>query len=251
MPLDTRRPRQEALTGIIQTIATGETVMKKMIVANWKANLSSERATLWLDTFVAVYRPRLDIEVILAVPVLALPMVAERVMSLPGVALAAQSVSAYPQGNYTGSTPAAWLRGLATYTLLGHREGRRYFHVTVQDVARQAYESLAEDLQPIICFDAELLTAQTAAMASEELGHLIWAYTPDTPATLEMARNAADIVAMLPKIAQKTDNRPVLYGGGVTVDNGGSLWQIAGLHGLMLGKGCLDAAAFARLINQL
>ena len=225
--------------------------MKQKIVANWKANLSPDRAMQWLDAFTAVYRPRLDIEVILAVPVLALPKVAAKVVALPGVALAAQSVSAYPQGSYTGSTPASWLRGLATYTLLGHRERRRYFHETVQDVARQAYESLAEDLRPIVCVDAELLIAQTAAMAVEELSHLIWAYTPDTPASLEMARNTADISAMLPKIAQKTDNRPVLYGGGVTVDNGGSLWQVPGLHGLMLGKGCLDAAAFANLINRL
>lgn len=225
--------------------------MKKMIVANWKANLSPERATQWLDAFAAVYRPRLDIEVILAVPVLALPPVAEKVETLPGVALAAQSVSAYPQGSYTGSTPASWLRGLATYTLVGHRERRRYFHETVQDVARQVYESLAEDLRPIVCFDAELLIAQTAAMAVEELSHLIWAYTPDTPASLEMARSTADFTAILPKIAQKTDNRPVLYGGGVTVNNGESLWQVPGLHGLMLGKGCLDAAAFANLINQL
>lgn len=225
--------------------------MKKKIVANWKANLSPERAAQWLDAFAAVYRPRLDIEVILAVPVLALPSLAAKAGALPGVALAAQSVSAYPQGSYTGSTPASWLRGLATYTLIGHRERRRYFHETVQDVARQAYESLAENLRPIVCVDAELLIAQTAAVAVEELSHLIWAYTPDTPASLEMARNTADISAMLPKIAQKTDNRPVLYGGGVTVDNGGSLWQIPGLHGLMLGKGCLDAAAFANLINHL
>ena len=225
--------------------------MKKMIVANWKANLSPERAIQWLDAFAAAYQPRLDIEVILAVPVLALPSLAVKVEALPGVALAAQSVSAYPQGSYTGSTPASWLRGLATYTLLGHRERRRYFHETVQDVARQAYESLAENLRPIVCVDAELLIAQTAAVAVEELSHLIWAYTPDTPASLEMARNTADISAMLPKIAQKNDHQPVLYGGGVTVDNGGGLWQIPGLHGLMLGKGCLDAAAFASLINQL
>jgi len=225
--------------------------MKKMIVANWKANIAPERAAQWLDAFAAVYRPRLDIEVILAVPALALPTVAAKAEILPGVAVAAQSVSAYPQGSYTGSTPAAWLRGLATYTLIGHRERRRYFHETVQDVARQAYESLAEDLQPIICIDRELLVPQAAAMAAEELGHLLWAYTPETPATLEMSRNTADISAFLPKIAQKTDHRPVLYGGGVSADNARELWQVSGLQGIMLGKGCLDAAAFANMINQL
>lgn len=225
--------------------------MKKMILANWKANLSTERGLQWLDDFSAIYRPRLDLEVILAVPVLYLERIAHQTEHLPGLALAAQGVSSYPQGSYTGATPAAWLRGLVGYTLIGHRERRRYFHETVQDVARQAYESLSEDLQPIVCFDRDLLIPQAAAMAAEELGKMLWAYTPDTPTTLEMARSTADIAAFLPKIAQKTDNRPVLYGGGVTLDNAGSLWQIPGLSGLMLGKGCLDGAAFAAMINRL
>jgi triosephosphate isomerase len=88
-------------------------------------------------------------------------------------------------------------------------------------------------------------------MAAEELGRLIWAYTPETPATLEMARSTADIATLLPQIAQKTDNRPVLYGGGVTMENALGLWQVPGLSGLMLGKGCLDGSAFAALVNRL
>lgn len=225
--------------------------MKKMVLANWKANLSPERAMQWLDRFAGAYRPGLDVEVVLAVPIFMLERIARKTASIPGVSLAAQGVSAYPQGSYTGSTPAAWLRGQAAYTLIGHRERRRYFHETVQDVARQAYESLSEDLLPIICFDRELLMPQTAAMAAEELAHCVWAYTPETPATLEMARNTADITATLPKIAQKTDNRPMLYGGGVTTENAASLWQLPGLSGVMLGKGCLDAAAFAAMVNRL
>ena len=225
--------------------------MKKMVLANWKANLSPEKAMQWCDAFAGVYQPRIDVEVILAVPLLCLERVAERMNNLGGVSLAAQGVSAYPQGSYTGSTPAAWLRGLVRYTLIGHRERRRYFHETVQDVARQAYESLAEDLQPIVCFDRELLTSQTAAMAVEELGRLIWAYTPDTPATMEMARGEAEILAMLPQLARKTDNRPVLYGGGVTVNNAESLLRLPGLSGIMLGQACLDAVPFAGMVNRL
>ena len=225
--------------------------MKKRVLANWKANLAPEKALQWCDAFTVAYRPRTDLEVILAVPFLILERVAERTKKLAGVALAAQGVSAYPQGSYTGSTPAAWLRGLAEYTLLGHRERRRYCHETVQDVARQAYESLAEDLQPIVCIDRELLTPQTAAMAVEELGRLVWAYTPETPASLEMARGEAEIVAALPQIARKTDNRPVLYGGGVTAENAADLLRIPGINGIMLGRGCLDAAAFAGLVNRL
>jgi triosephosphate isomerase (TIM) len=225
--------------------------MKKMVLANWKANLSQEKAMQWCDAFAGAYQPRIDIEVILVVPSLYLERVAERTRNLVGVYLAAQGVSGYPQGSYTGSIPAAWLRGLAHYTLLGHRERRRYFHETVQDVARQVYESLAEDLHPIVCFDRELLVPQTAAMAVEEMGRLIWAYTPETPVTLEMARGEAEIGALLPQIARRIDDRPVLYGGAVTVGNAGDLWRIPGLSGVMLGQGCLDAVAFADMVNRL
>lgn len=225
--------------------------MKRMVLANWKAYLSPEKARQWCDVFADAYRPCADREVILAVPALCLEQVAKWAQPLAGVSLAAQGVSSYPQGSYTGSIPAAWLRGLARYTLIGHRERRHYFHETTQDVARQAYESLAEDLQPIVCFDKDQLIPQTAAMAAEELGHLIWAYTPETPVTFEMARSEADILALLPQITRKTDNCPVLYGGGVTIDNAVSLWRLPGLSGIMLGKGCLDAAAFAALVNRL
>ncbi|MCL2459606.1 MAG: triose-phosphate isomerase [Desulfobulbus sp.] len=226
-------------------------MQKKRVLANWKANVSPEKARQWCEAFAAVYQPRLDLEVVVAAPFLVLERVAERMLPLAGVTLASQGVSSYPQGNYTGAIPAAWLRGLAQYTLLGHRERRRYFRETVQDVARQAYESLAEDLHPIVCIDRELLIPQTAAMAADELDRLIWAYTPATPASFEMARSEADIASVLPQIVRKTDNRPVLYGGGVTVENGPHLWRLPGLSGIMLGQGCLDGAAFAALINRL
>lgn len=226
-------------------------MMKKMVLANWKANVSPEKAMQWCDSFAGTYQPRTDLEVILAVPFLYMEKIAGRIQGLAGLSLASQGLSSYPQGSYTGSIPAAWLRGLARYTLIGHRERRRYFHETVQDVARQAYESLVEELQPIVCFDRDLLTSQTAAMAAEELGRLIWAYTPDTPATLEMARDEADIAAMLPQIARKTDSRPVLYGGGVSAGTARGLWQLPGLSGIMLGQGCLDGAIFADMVNRL
>lgn len=225
--------------------------MKKIVLANWKAYLSPERAMQWCEAFAAAYQARSGVEVVIAVPAFSLERVFERMKNLAGVSLASQGVSPYPQGSYTGALPAAWLRGRVRYTLVGHRERRRYFHESVQDVARQVYESLAEELQPIVCIDREVLVQQAAAMAIEELSQLIWAYTPETPVALEMARSGEEIGAMVAQVAQKTDNRPVLYGGGVTVANGKAIWQLPGVSGIMLGQGCLDAKAFAGLIEQL
>ena len=49
-------------------------------------------------------------------------------------------------------------------------------------------------------------------MAVEELRRLIWAYTPDTPATFEMARGEAEILALTEtcKHAQLADGQAIL-----------------------------------------
>lgn len=225
--------------------------MKKIVLANWKANLSPERALAWCEEFTAGYRAREQWEVVIAAPCLFLERIAAKIGTVTGVSLAAQGVSPYPQGSYTGSVPAAWLRGLARYALLGHREQRLYLHQTVQDVARQVRESLAEDMEPIVCIDRPQLVQQAAAFAVEELERVIWAYTPETPVLLEMARDEQGIVAAVADVAARTERRPVLYGGGVTANNGRRIGSLPGIAGIMLGAGCLDARAFAALVGQL
>lgn len=225
--------------------------MKKRVLANWKANLTPEKAMQWCDVFIATLHPHEGIEVVLAVPALCLDRIHEKTRNIAGLSLAAQGVSPYPQGNYTGALPAAWLRGLVQYTLIGHRERRRYFHESVQDVAKQVIESLSEDLQPIVCIDRDLLVQQTAVFTTEEMDKILWAYTPETAMALEMTRSGDDISKMVSQIAKKTGNRPVLYGGGVTAANSQAIWELTGVSGIMVGQECLDAHAFAVLINQL
>lgn len=225
--------------------------MRKIVVANWKANFSPEKALEWCDTLLAVLNPRPSVELVLAVPALCMERVAEKIKKVAGLSLAAQGVSSFPQGSYTGSLPAAWLRGLAQYALIGHRERRQYFHETIQDVARQGYEALAENLQPIVCVDTAQMQAQAAAFAREELEKLVWAYTPLTPASLEMARNGQDISARALEMVKRLESKAVIYGGGVTPENASSILQLSGISGVMLGQGCLDSTALANMVNRL
>ena len=225
--------------------------MKKIVLAKWKANFSPERALQWCDTLLATLQPLRNVELVLAVPALCMERVAEKVQHIAGMSLAAQGVSPFPQGSYTGSLPAAWFRGLASYALIGHRERRQYFHETNQDVARQGFEALAEDLQPIVCLDAEQMQAQAAAFAQEDLEKIMWAYTPVTPASLEMARSGQEISTKALEMAKRLESRAVLYGGGVSPENALQIIQLSGISGVMLGQGCLDATAFAKMVNQL
>lgn len=223
--------------------------MKTIVLVNWKANLTTSTVNKWLDTFINAYRPQEQVEIILAVPVLWLQGIAEKVRPIAGVALASQYVSPYPLGSYTGSVPAAWLKDLVKYVLVGHRERRHYFHETIQDVARQANEALAEELQPIVCINRDQLSAQSASFSTEELDKLIWAYTPKDGIQLEPARDLQAIDEAVMAIGKRIGNRPILYGGGVTAGNGKAIADLPGVAGIMLGRGGLDAKAFVGLIN--
>ena len=67
----------------------------------------------------------------------------------------------------------------------------------------------------------------------------------------EMARSLEDIAAQVAQVARKTEGKGVLYGGGVTPDNGGAIWTLKGVSGILLGQGSLDAEKFAALVNRL
>ena len=223
---------------------------EKIVLANWKASLSPAAAAKWLDVFAGQYRPSKLLQVVLAVPFLVLADLQGRCRSLPGVALAAQDVSPFPQGGYTGATPADWLRGLAEYILVGHRERRRYFHETNQDAANKVNEALAAELQPILCVSREGLASQLAALEEADLDKIILACTADETDAQEVARSAAAAADDARYFVKMTGGRPVLYGGGVQAGNVAGLISLPELAGVMVAGGCLDPVDFVRLLDN-
>lgn len=228
-----------------------QTTENKLVLANWKANFSPQRARDWCEAFASAYRPVEGVEVVIAVPFLCMQEVGQLLGSLNGIELASQGVSAYPQGSYTGSTPAAWLQGLAKYTLIGHRERRHYFHEGVQDVAKQVYESLAEELIPIVCIDRDNVQQQTAIFDTADVLRIRWAYTPKDAEQLERAHGDHSIEQAVAGIAPKVGQQLILYGGGVNQKNSSQIFTMQGVGGILLGRGCLDPLAFASLISAL
>ena len=222
----------------------------KVIVANWKAHLSPEHVSSWIDAFVRRYQPISGVEIILSPPFLVLDSVREQLAGVDGITLAAQGVSPFPPGNYTGATPAAWLSGRVQYALLGHRERRVYFHEDSLAVAAQAREAVAAGLVPVICVDDSLVAEQLAALDSSELSASLFAWTPDDAVRLETARNTAVIAEKVADLSRRT-GRPALYGGGVNRDNCHDIMALHEVAGVLVGRGCLDADAFADMLASL
>ncbi|MDD3619509.1 MAG: triose-phosphate isomerase family protein [Desulfobulbaceae bacterium] len=222
---------------------------QKIVLANWKAHLSPAQAEKWTAEFVRLYLPT-SIHVILAVPDIVLSAVHALTRDLKNVSLAAQDVSPFPPGGYTGATPAAWLEGLAGYVLIGHRERRRYFHETVQDAANKISEAAAAGLRPILCLPGTDIAGHLAPVDSADLERLILAYTPDDAEALEVARNREPVAAAVRQLAEAAGGRPVLYGGGVNADNVADLITIPGLAGVMAAGGSLRPSGFISMLNN-
>jgi triosephosphate isomerase len=225
--------------------------MNRIVLANWKAHVSPANGGKWLADFLGNYQAVDGIEVILAVPVVCLQKLSEQLMAIDGVQLASQQVSSYPSGNYTGSTPASWLKGLAAYVLTGHREQRRYFHLTLQDVANQVTEAVSAGLKPILCLERKDAPQQIAALDQNVRESVVMAYTPSDAEQLEIAQSEGIIIETVEYFSALSGGRPVLYGGGVQEDNAGYLMSLPGVSGIMAGRGCLDPTSFAALVRKV
>lgn len=224
--------------------------MEKFIVANWKANLTLPQAEKWLTILSTDYQAIPGLLVVLAVPFPFLAHLRDKFSSLSGISWAAQDVSSFPLGNYTGSVPAAWLSGLVGHVIVGHRERRKYFHETIQDVANKVNEALEEDIQPILCVDLDIARQQAAALDSGDMERSVVAYTPDDAEQLETKRNVSAVADGVNKITSLFPRAPVLYGGGVNENNVAELFAIQDLSGVMVAGGCLDPQSFIRLLDN-
>lgn len=224
--------------------------MNKLIVANWKANLSLTRAESWLAEVQAGFQPVEGLRIVVAVPFPFLISLQRQFSDLPWIRWAAQDVSPFPLGNYTGSVPAAWLAGLVDLVIVGHRERRRYFHETVQDVANKMSEALDEDIRPVLCVDMENARRQAAAAGSEDFANIIVAYTPDDAEQLEIARGRKDLEDEIKRVASIFPGASVLYGGGVDEKNVAGLLAVPEIEGVMVARGCLDPQAFISLLRR-
>lgn len=227
-----------------------EAVAEKLVVANWKANLSLLQAEKWLGELSERYRPVPGLRVVLAVPFPFIIPLQSQFKSLAGISWATQDVSSYPLGNYTGAVPAAWLNGLVDYALVGHRERRRYFHETIQEVANKSSEAVAEDICPILCVDMDVARQQSAALEVEEREHLIVAYTPADADHLEVARNVLSVADGVRQVASLFPGCPVLYGGGVNAGNVAELFRLPQVSGVMAAGGCLNPLSFLELLDN-
>lgn len=217
--------------------------MSKYIIANWKSNKTTTTALDWCREFEAEI-PQ-ETTVVIAPSFNLLSVIASKIPV--GVTLAAQDVSSFPMGSYTGAVNAQQLVHTGvSHVIVGHSERRKYFHETYQDVAAKIQQLVANNLVPILCLDEEYIQEQADVLETKDIPNLIVAYEP--LAAIGSGNNApADqVTRVVEKIKQVYGDVPVIYGG--SVDERSVREYLLVTDGVLVGSASLDVEQFSKII---
>ncbi len=220
----------------------------KIVIANWKSNKTVHEAMVWLDAFshllsgesavTALCRTHKH-EIVLALPTTYLLLGLDIIKQYPFVKLAAQNISMFGDGSYTGEVSARALSDIVSYSLVGHSERRRWFGEDGTQIQAKVDLLLHSNITPIVCVrsieDARML------ILSQEL---YVAYEPDE--SIGSGQNAP--LSQVTSIASQIEGvRGFIYGGSVTFANVSEYTSNEHVNGVLVGRASLDPQDFYNL----
>lgn len=213
-----------------------------LIIATFKSNKTASEVESWL-TKVAPVAASTSATIALAPSFPYLHLVTK------GIKLAAQDVSPFPPGSYTGAVSADQLVDLnVKYCLVGHSERRRYFHETHSEIARKIRELVSVGITPVLCLSKEDITPQLAALDDKLQRECLFVYEPPEDIGGEETAPLADIKEVTSLLHSLVPDRPVLYGGSVNAGNLKGLVEL-GVDGVLVSTASLKASSFIDLLT--
>ena len=227
--------------------------MMRYVVGNWKCYKHYDEARQWLDVFAAGYRPADDLQVVIAPSFICLENLSRyfKELHLPNVSLAAQDISPFPMGGYTGAVAADMVKGMVDYVIVGHSDRRRYFHETSQDVANKVAEAVDAGLRPIVCVDQPYAMSQLMALADIDTEKkLLIAYGPVEALNFRIPESPEKVRESVSFIKNIHPDKTVIYGGSLNTENVDAYLALDNLSGLFVGAASLDAEVFLAICHK-
>lgn len=246
---------------------------KKLIIGNWKMNLNTHEASLYLHKLAQEIQVRRDVEVVLAPTLLALQSLSLQI-DRRQFKLAVQNLYWRDHGAYTGEVSATQLRGIVDYAIVGHSERRHVFHESDKDTRNKVQAAIRNHIEPVLCIGEtageraagethdilhDQLVGGLANVTSDELESVIIAYEPvwaigtgDNALPGDVIKAVAAIRSQIKHLYGSTaaKNIRVLYGGSVKAESAADYLAIDGVDGLLIGGASLDAHAFSEIVKK-
>lgn len=226
--------------------------MSFLVVANFKSHKSLAEVKSWIGVVTPAVSMAKNLSVIMAPSTIHLSDAHAQILSLKSnIALAAQDVSPFPVGAYTGAVNASQLKDVGvTHAIIGHSERRTYFHETHQDIASKAKELLDAGITPIICLREEDVTTQRASLEDSLITKCVFCYEPPGSIGGTEIDSLTDIESVTHRIQQMYAVESVMYGGSVNASNVTDLLKLK-ISGVLVATASLDPSSFNEIIESL
>jgi triosephosphate isomerase (TIM) len=247
--------------------------MSKIIIANWKMNLSIKKS---IEFVKKVKRTKNHVGI--AAPYTFLCEM-KKALAHKKIKLAAQDVAKFEEGAYTGEVSAKMLKRIGcAYCLVGHSERRVYFSETDKNVNGKVKQLLAHDIKPILCVGEKssernkkltkrVLNKQlkAALQGVKSIDKVIVAYEPIWAiSTFQKGKNKKsatidDIIEVhqyikkvLTSISRsKAAKVRILYGGSVKPANSKEILSLKEVDGALVGGASLKNSSFNAIIESV
>ena len=248
---------------------------KKLIIANWKMNPTSETEAKKLFLGIKRVSSRLqNVQTVVCPPFLYIKSLVDLYKG-HRVAIGAQDTFIKNKGSYTGMVSPEMLEGIGVdYVILGHSE-RRAIGEDDELVSRKVLASVRAGLKVILCvgekerddniehfdFLEEQLVGSLEGISKNALKNIIVAYEPvwaiSTNNKDKKAVVSEDIQEMSifikkvlsDKYGVKTKLPPIIYGGSADSKNAKDILENGNVKGLLVGRASLDSKSFGDILK--
>jgi triosephosphate isomerase (TIM) len=250
------------------------TVLKKIIVANWKMNpCARNEAEGIVNSIIPVAKKLKNTQVIICPPSIYLDNLITQNKVHKNVHFGAQNCFYENKGAYTGEISAQMiLNSGAEYVILGHSE-RRALGETDEDINKKMLSVIKHGLTPILCvgekqrdpegaylgFIKQQIVSALSGISRHKANNILIAYEPiwaigkdQNSAMLpddiqEMSIYIRKILKDIYKSKGFLDT-PLLYGGSVAPENTAEIVRNGDLCGLLVGHKSLEPDKFGDIL---
>lgn len=218
------------------------------IIANWKSHMTTSEAETWLEEYrvLSVSLDLTDKKIIICPPFPLLAFCKAFILKHNlSLSLGAQTISSFDEGAYTGQVSARLVKDFCEYTLIGHSETRKYFHLTPEDIANQVKQARAYQLSPLV------LVGDTQEKLPE--GVDIVMYEP--PSAISSSEHPQiptpqEVEAAVGLLKAQNNVVYVLYGGSVSAKDVAAYTRLQEVHGVIVGAASLHPSSFIDIITN-
>tara|TARA_B110000438_G_scaffold144968_1_gene139549 strand:+ start:2102 stop:2857 length:756 start_codon:yes stop_codon:yes gene_type:complete len=248
---------------------------KKIVVGNWKMNLSRKEADDLVREISQSTSLDNNTEIVFAPPFIYLDSVSSVCLNRQFFSTAAQNCSSYSNGAYTGEISAQMIDSLEVkYVIIGHSERRQNFNETDKVLNLKMNQALKNNLNVIFCCGEDInqreanqhfdiiekqLSSTVFKLDIHNFKDIIIAYEPiwaigtGKTASSDQAQEMHSFIRSL--IDKRYDNKTgsltlLLYGGSCNASNANELFSKEDIDGGLIGGASLNSSDFISIIKS-